>query len=82
MLPTGLTRPAVLLLSYFYSLISLFVFYFPQQPPVPQDDTVSHPEKRKSTGETPESAKKRKSKALDVDLPNAPLDGRFSLHRL
>ena len=77
-----MTGPAVLLLSYFYTLTRLFVFYFPQQPPVPQDDTASHPEKRKSTGETPESAKKRKSKALDVALPNAPLDGRFTLHRL
>ena len=47
------------------------------QPPTVQEDSSSHPEKRKSTQETPDSAKKRKSKALDVDLPNAPLDGIY-----
>ena len=56
------------------------VLLYSQQPPVAQDDTASHPEKRKSTGETPESAKKRKSsKALDVDLPNAPTDGGLKM---
>ena len=48
-----------------------------QQPPTQnQEEPAPHPEKRKTTQETPESAKKRKLKAIDVDLPSAPLDGK------
>ena len=47
-----------------------------KQPPTQnQEEPTPHPEKRKTTQETPESAKKRKLKAIDVDLPSAPLDG-------